>query len=75
MTSLQKRLFQLQDTKYRDFHSKLIPNIDKERVIGIRTPMLRRFAKEFWKKPEAEDFLAELPHDYYEENKDRKSVV
>lgn len=68
MTSLQKRLFQLQDTKYRDFHSKLIPNIDKERVIGIRTPMLRQFAKEFWKKPEAEDFLAELPHDYYEEN-------
>ena len=68
MTSLQKRLFQLQDTKYRDFHSKLIPNIDKERVIGIRTPMLRQFAKEFWKKTEAEDFLAELPHDYYEEN-------
>ena len=68
MTSLQKRLFQLQDTKYRDFHSKLIPNIDKERVIGIRTPMLRQFAKEFRKKPEAEDFLAELPHDYYEEN-------
>ena len=56
MTSLQKRLYQLQDTKYRDFHSKLIPNIDKERVIGIRTPMLRQFAKEFWKKPEAEDF-------------------
>ena len=68
MTSLQKRLFELQDIKYRDFHSKLIPNIDKERVIGIRTPMLRRFAKEFGKKTEAEDFLAELPHDYYEEN-------
>ena len=68
MTSLQKRLFELQDTKYRDFHSKLIPNIDKERVIGIRTPMLRQFAKEFGKKTEAEDFLAELPHDYYEEN-------
>ena len=50
MTSLQKRLFQLQDTKYRDFHSKLIPNIDKERVIGIRIPMLRQFAKEFGKK-------------------------
>ena len=66
--TVTERLFTLQDTKYRDFHSKLIPNIDKERVIGIRTPMLRQFAKEFWKKPEAEDFLAELPHDYYEEN-------
>ena len=68
MTSLQERLFELQDTKYRDFHSKLIPDIEKDRVIGIRTPMLRRFAKEFGKTPEAEDFLRELPHDYYEEN-------
>ena len=68
MTSLQERLFELQDTKYRDFHSKLIPDIEKDRVIGIRTPMLRRFAKEFGKTPEAADFLEELPHDYYEEN-------
>lgn len=68
MTSLQKRLFELQDTKYRDFHSKLIPNIEKERIIGIRTPVLRRFAKEFGKTAEAADFLEELPHDYYEEN-------
>ena len=68
MTSLQKRLFELQDTKYRDFHSKLIPDIEKERIIGIRTPVLRRFAKEFGKTAEAADFLEELPHDYYEEN-------
>lgn len=68
MTSLQERLFELQDAKYRDFHSKLIPNIDKECVIGIRTPVLRRFAKEFGKTPEAEEFLRELPHRYYEEN-------
>lgn len=56
MTSLQEQLFQLQDTKYRDFHSKLIPNIDKERVIGIRTPMLRQFAKEFWKNRRQKTF-------------------
>lgn len=68
MTSLKKRLFELQDTKYRDFHSKLIPDIEKERIIGIRTPVLRRFAKEFGKTAEAADFLEELPHDYYEEN-------
>lgn len=68
MSSLQERLFELQDTKYRDFHSKLIPNIEKDRVIGIRTPVLRRFAKELGKTPEAEDFLRELPHYYYEEN-------
>ena len=68
MTSLQKRLFELQDTKYRDFHSKLIPDIEKERIIGIRTPVLRQFAKEFGKTVEAADFLEEMPHDYYEEN-------
>ena len=67
-TELQKRLFGLQDLKYRDFHSKLMPNVDKERVIGIRTPVLRTFAKEFAKTEEAAVFLQELPHAYYEEN-------
>lgn len=67
-TELQKRLFGLQDLKYRDFHSKLMPNVDKERVIGIRTPVLRTFAKEFTKTEEAAVFLQELPHVYYEEN-------
>ena len=67
-TELQKRLFGLQDLKYRDFHSKLMPNVDKERVIGIRTPVLRTFAKEFAKTEEAAVFLQELPHVYYEEN-------
>ena len=50
--SLRDRLFSLQDTAYRDFHSRLIPNIDPERVIGIRTPALRAFAKEFSKTNE-----------------------
>ena len=47
LTKLQKQLFELQDLKYRDFHSKLMPETDKETVIGIRTPVLRKFAKEF----------------------------
>ena len=66
--SLRDRLFSLQDTAYRDFHSRLIPNIDSERVIGIRTPALRAFAKEFSKTNEADEFLAALPHFFYEEN-------
>ena len=66
--SLRDRLFSLQDTAYRDFHSRLIPNIDPERVIGIRTPALRAFAKEFSKTNEADEFLASLPHFFYEEN-------
>ena len=42
MTTLQKQLFALQDTGYRDFHSRLVPDIDKERIIGIRMPILRK---------------------------------
>lgn len=68
MTGLQKQLFELQDTTYRDFHSKLMPETDKEAIIGIRVPVLRRFAKEFAQKPEAKAFLQQLPHKYYEEN-------
>ena len=65
---IQKELFALQDLKYRDFHSKLLPGVDKEIIIGIRTPVLRKFAKEFSKRKEAEEFLQDLPHQYYEEN-------
>lgn len=65
---VQKKLFEMQDTGYRDFHAKLLPTMDKEKVIGIRTPMLRKFAKEFGKTEESEMFLQVLPHQYYEEN-------
>ena len=68
LTKLQKQLFELQDLKYRDFHSKLMPETDKETVIGIRTPVLRKFVKEFAGTSEAEAFLRQLPHRYYEEN-------
>lgn len=68
MNELQTTLFGLQDLKYRDFHSRLMPGIDKDTIIGIRTPVLRKFAKEFVGTAEAENFLQELPHRYYEEN-------
>ena len=68
MNTLQRQLFDLQDLKYREFHSKLMPGIAKETIIGIRTPVLRNFVKEFRKTDEAKLFLAELPHQYYEEN-------
>ena len=69
-TELQKQLFALQDPGYREFHARLIPGIPKEDIIGIRTPVLRKFAGEFARdhSQEAEAFLKELPHRYYEEN-------
>ena len=65
---IQQELFTLQDLSYRDFHAKLMPTVDKARVIGVRTPKLRAFAKEFGKTEEAKEFLKVLPHQYYEEN-------
>ena len=67
MDNIQTKLFQLQDVGYGDFHSKLMPNIAREKIIGIRVPALRRFVKEL-SKAEKEDFLQQLPHNYYEEN-------
>ena len=72
MTSAEKyireRLFAMQDLQYRDFQSRLMPTVEKELVIGVRTPLLRKFAKELSKTDMAEDFLGTLPHKYYEEN-------
>ncbi|MCM1545070.1 MAG: DNA alkylation repair protein [Ruminococcus sp.] len=65
---VQEKLFSMQDEKYKAFQSKLIPNIDPNAVIGVRTPQLRAFAKDFAKHPQAEEFLSALPHKYYEEN-------
>ena len=66
--AIQERLFSLQDIKYRDFLRKLIPNVDPNTVIGVRTPDLRKFAKDLAKDPKAAEFLETLPHTYFEEN-------
>ena len=66
--SVYERLKEKQDKEYREFQSKLVPNIDKSTIIGVRTPDMRAIAKELFKTPEAEKFLKKLPHKYYEEN-------
>ena len=68
MTPIQKKLFELQDLKYRDFHSKLMPTVCKDKIIGVRVPQLRKFSKELNKSELKEDFLNSLPHKYYEED-------
>lgn len=65
---VQQDLFTMQDLKYRDFHAKLMPTVDKDSVIGVRVPILRAYAKKFGKTEEAKQFLEILPHQYYEEN-------
>lgn len=65
---MKKRLFDLQDIEYKEFQSRLIPSVERDRVIGVRTPDLRRLAKELKGTEAAEAFLQDLPHLYYEEN-------
>ena len=65
---VKKRLFELRDEAYASFQAKLLPTVDPDRVIGVRTPDLKRLARELDGTDEAARFLAELPHYYFEEN-------
>ena len=61
------RLMAEKDDAYGDFQAKLMPNVSRERILGVRTPVLRRLAKELAKQPDIDGFLNELPHTYYDE--------
>lgn len=64
--TIQEKLFSLRDKKYAAFSAKLIPTVEADRFIGVRSPQLRALAKEL--KNNASEFLGELPHRYHEEN-------
>ena len=68
-------LFRLQDKKYAAFQAKLIPTVEAERIIGVRTPELRRFAKELFGDGDTEAFLRSLPHRYFEEDQLHAFVI
>jgi len=64
---IRRHLYDLQDSEYKAFNSKLIPNIEPNRIIGVRTPELKAYAKSL-KNCDVSAFLSDLPHKYYEEN-------
>lgn len=65
---IRQGLFALKDEKYKEFQKKLIPTVDENTVIGVRTPVLRKYAKDVSGTPGAVIFMQTLPHEYYEEN-------
>jgi 3-methyladenine DNA glycosylase AlkD len=65
---IRKELFKLQDLGYKAFQSKLIPTMDPDKMIGIRMPILRKFAKQIAKTTAATEFLLDLPHKYNDED-------
>ena len=66
--SIYERLKACQDNDFREFQSRLVPNIDKSTIIGVRTPQMKAVAKEVFGTEEARLFLGSLPHAYFEEN-------
>lgn len=66
--SVYERLSKFKDNEYREFQSKLVPNISKDTILGVRTPDMRNIVKEVFGTKEGNDFLKKLPHKYYEEN-------
>lgn len=65
---ITSRLFALQDTDFATFHARLVPDVPRENILGVRVPLARKLAKEVADTPEAEAFLRQLPHTYYDEN-------
>ena len=68
------KLFELQDKKYQELQVKILPNLAPDIIIGVRTPELRRLAKEIV-KGDYSSFLEELPHKYFDENQLHAFIV
>lgn len=64
---IQAELFQHQDSGYQAFLAKLTPTLEPQSIIGVRTPVLRTFAKKLYREKEYADFLNDLPHKYFDE--------
>ena len=73
--NISDELFKLQDKKYRDLQIKIIPTVDSDSIIGVRTPELRKFAKELIISDNYLSFLDELPHKYFDENQLHSFII
>lgn len=68
-------LFKMRDVDYAQFQGKLIPTVSSDRVIGVRTPALRAFAKDLYKDPDIDEFLCATPHQYFDEDQLHAFVI
>ena len=66
--TVYEELLKVKDDTYKEFQAKLVPNIDPDIILGVKTPEMRQIAKEVFNSKEKEAFLKDLPHKYYEEN-------
>ena len=66
--TVYEQLLKVKDDKYKEFQAKLVPNIDPDTILGVKTPEMRQIAKDIFNSKEKDAFLKALPHKYYEEN-------
>ncbi len=66
--TVYEELLKVKDDKYKEFQAKLVPNIDPDTILGVKTPEMRQIAKDIFNSKEKDAFLKDLPHKYYEEN-------
>ncbi|MBQ9747011.1 MAG: DNA alkylation repair protein, partial [Clostridia bacterium] len=57
-TTIQVRLFAMSEKAYADFQGALVPTVPREKVIGVRTPALRKYAADIAGTPVAREFLS-----------------
>lgn len=72
MTEILELLKAEADEKYAAFQAKLVPNVPRERIMGVRSPALKKIAKSVYP---AKEFIAELPHAYYDEDMLHSAVL
>ena len=63
-----EELFRMQDKDYALMQTKIIPTVAADRIIGVRTPALRTFAKSLYKDSDIDAFLSSVPHQYFDED-------
>ena len=68
INEIQEELNKLKDDKYRDMQIKIIPSVEADAIIGVRTPDLRKLAKQIAKREDIREFLSDLPHNYFDED-------
>ena len=68
MNEIQSHLIAASDPLYREFQAKLLPTVKRSRILGVRIPEIRRYARALRGSPLAVDFLAVLPHETYDED-------
>ena len=67
MKEIVDLLFSKQDIKYHDFQKPLFPGVEEDCFIGVRTPELKKLAKELFGSEIADKFIETLPHHYFDE--------